>query len=172
MLTQQPPAPLPGNIRPVTPVLSRRGEFVPEVGKQITIDLGGELSRCDVIEVLGPDAIVAKVVNFVVDKSGHGHKKDSVIACMRIFNGLSEVWMPISDREVREAEAVDRLRQQVAAEQTRKAAEARGISPAPDAGVAADEIGSSPAAVPEDVPQGTEVRRVLGPRRSKVARRA
>lgn len=154
-----PPAPLPANLGPVTPFLAKRGEFVPTLGGGITLTLEGETVRAMITEVLSPDHIVAEVISITTGKAAHPYKKGSILACQRSQTDLGEVWVPIDERAVREQEAVERVRQQVAAEQTRKAAEARGVDLEPEVSA-------------EPVPRGTSElpRKVLGPRRSKVAR--
>lgn len=123
-----PPPGLPPRLQPVTPVLLRRGAFIPEVGKDITVSLPGEEARCKILEVLSPNAIVVECGMTANVAKLHNFIKGSKVAVQRDWLAeRGEVWVPIDERAVREQEAVDRMRQQVAAEQTRKAAEARGI---------------------------------------------
>ncbi len=155
----QPAVPLPGNLRPVQPFLARRGEFVPEVGKRLTLTLQGEVVGSEITEVINHDLVVAKITSIVTDKGGHGYRKDSVVPVQRKWNGMSEVWEPISDREVREQEAVDKAREMAQREQEQPIE----VEPEPE-----------PEVVAEAVPHGTEEprRKVLGPRRSKISKPA
>ena len=167
-----PPVPLPANLRPTQPFLARRGEFQPTLGGGITVTLEGEMVRCTVTEVLGPDHIVVEITSITTGKAPHAFRKGSILACQRSTSDLTEIWVPIDERSVREQEAVEKVRQQIAAEQTRRAAEQRGIDlktePQPEVEVSAvaGDIGSLAGTAPP-VPHGTKV---LGPRRSKVAR--
>ncbi len=126
-----PPPELPRGLGPVTPVLSRRGVFIPEVGKHLNVMLPGEIVRCEVTEVLSANAAVVTITSICIDKSGHGYKKDSVLAVQRSWDGMSEQWGPISDREIREREAIDRAREQIAAEEEAR----RELAASMDAGL-------------------------------------
>lgn len=176
-------AQLPPNLRPVTPHFSRRGEFVPEVGKNVTVDLGGETIRCEILEILSHDVIVVcvgtrdpqtgKIVGVVIDKTGHGIKAGSNIAVQRSTdNPLGiETWRPVNDREVREQEAIDRARAQVAAQVPTQVAPAERIEMPPPAIAQAVPPSEVPVtAVPHGTtgPDAEPPRKVLGPRRSKV----
>jgi hypothetical protein len=88
MADPTPPPRLPPELRPVTPVLARRGDFVPTEGATITITLPGEIVRAQVMELLSRDVIVVEIKSIVVDKAGHGFKTGSHLACKRSWNGL------------------------------------------------------------------------------------
>lgn len=150
---QAPQASLPHDLSPVQPVLAQRGRFRPEVGGSVSVTLDGEIVRVEVTQVHGPHAFIGRITSLVVDKSGHGFKRNSIVACQRKFNGLSETWEPISDREAREREA---------AELAVASLKAPPQAPEPS------DVEDAPAPVQTDAPP----RKVLGPRRSKVARSA
>src|SRR5215469_11244547 len=91
------PAPPPApdhRLRPVTPVLARRNEYVPAVGSFLDVMLPGENVRTRVEEAHGRD----------------------VIAVQRAHNGLSEIWEPVSRRDVEMREEAARLAEAAAAE--------------------------------------------------------
>ena len=172
-----PPPVLPGRIRPVIPVLARRGEFMPQVDETMSVDLGGEIVAAKVIQVLSDDVIVVEVTGLVIDKAGHGYKKGSTVPMQRTWNGLQEVWTPISERATREKEHLERIKRQIMREEAQKAA----------AMVRHPEIVGQQLVLPvdqvtgtniDDKPAGTNIddkpvnapRKVLGPRRSKIAR--
>jgi len=159
-------ATLPAQLRPVTP--GQPGNYMPEVGKHITVDLGGEMIRCTVEEVLGPDAIAVligtldpmtgKVVGVVMDKTNHGFKIGSRTGVMRSRDELGqEIWKPISLREVLEKEALDKFRADHQSP-SRRTVE----MPAP--AIVHPDVSRETTVAPEE-PR----KKVLGPRRSRVS---
>jgi len=167
--------PLPSHLQPVVPVLARRGVYTPQIGKKMSVDLGGEIVEAEVTQVFSHDVIVIKVTGIVVDKSNHGFKKGSVVPMQRSWNGLQEVWIPISERETREREHLERIERQVKAdeEEKRRAAMARQAQPPEPPPPDPVSIQLDDNRPPEPVGADAEMsapRRVLGPRRSRIAR--
>ena len=161
-----PPPPPHGNLRPIIPVLARRGEFMPRVDGPMSVDLGAEIVATKVLQVLSEDVVVVEVTGIVVDKSGHGYKKGSVVPIQRTWNGLQEIWVPISERATREREHLEAVKRQVAADNEAKrqaANRAAQQQPEPQAEEAA-EVAVAEAEVVN------QPRKVLGPRRSKITR--
>jgi hypothetical protein len=110
---------MPGN--PITPIMTQRGTFVPEVGRRMVVALPGEHCTCEVEEATSDDVIVVKLTGIVINKAGHGYKAGDVIACQRAVNDLNiEEWQPISEREVRMREDATRLAR-MAVENSRRA---------------------------------------------------
>jgi hypothetical protein len=107
-----PPPGLPGRLDPVTPVLGQRNKFMPQAGGRLQVDLGGEIVSTHVEEVISRDVVVCKITSIVVDKSNHGYKTGMVVPVQRGFNGLSETWQVMSDRAIREAETIERVRRE------------------------------------------------------------
>jgi len=173
-----PPPPLPSHLQPVIPVLARRGVHVPKVDETMSVDLGGEIVSAKVKRLFSRDVILVEVTGIVVDKANHGYKKGSNVPMQRSWNGLQEVWIPVSERETREKEHIERIERQVAAEEAekRRAAMARQAPPPEPPPPPPDPVGIQldDNRPPEPVGADAEMsapRRVLGPRRSHVARR-
>src|SRR5215467_15828313 len=89
--------PPPSHLQPVVPVLSRRGEFLPTVGREMSIDVGGEIVSAKVTDIITRDAIVVEIIGIVVDKANHGYRKGSVIPVQRTWNGMQEVCLFFND---------------------------------------------------------------------------
>lgn len=155
-----PAPPLPSHLQPITPTFARRGEFMPQEGGRLMVTLPGEIVESKVVEVLDKDVVVVKVVGMVIDKAAHGIKKDSIIVVKRIDNGLQEVWEHITDREIRERQAVEDAREAVRAKHAREAEEALAAADAP----------ATEAAAP--VPRGTRPAAKKTVKRALAAKRA
>jgi hypothetical protein len=174
MADAQPPHPMMQGGRPVaaSPILphhARRGEFMPEIGKPMNITLPGETVRGEVEDIFGDDIITVRLTGIVMGKGGHTHKTNDLIAVRRVDTPLGEKWEPISDREVREQEERDRAARaaHVAPRGPVVAPEAAAVAPPVDLAEAA---AFPPRPQPVDPAPAAEPRRVLGPRRSKIAR--
>lgn len=156
---------------PITPHHARRGQFMPQVGGQISIGLPGETVRGVVEEVYGPDVLLARITGIVMGKTGHAYKTNDMIALHRVSTDISERWEPVSDREVREQEERERAQRAAlaAAPQPVVAPPAPVVAaPAPDI---ADTASFPPRPDTEPAPEPEpEHKRVLGPRRTKIAR--
>lgn len=120
-----PVPPLSGRVGPVTPVLSRRHEYLPTEGSWLVVSLPGEDTRSKVIEVKSRDVIIVELVGHVgVVRGGHQYKAGDTVAVQRGESDgrLNEIWTPISEREVRMREDAERLAA-AAVEQTAPAPE-------------------------------------------------
>ncbi len=103
---------LPTRLGPVVPVFAQRGKFVPTVGRQMPISLPGEIVMAKVLDVASNDVATVEIVGVVMGKSGHGLRTKDPVAVQRTIDDLgSEVWTPISEREVRMRETAARLAQ-------------------------------------------------------------
>jgi hypothetical protein len=107
-----PAPPISGRVGPVIPVLGRRYEYLPTVGSWLVVSLPGEDVRTKVIEVKSRDVIVVELVGHVgVVRGGHQYKTRDILAVQRgeSEGRLNEIWIPISEREVRMREDAERL---------------------------------------------------------------
>ena len=141
----------------VTHFAARHGEFEPQKGGFLTVDLGEEKTRAEILNVVSRDVVTARISGPVLDKSGHGYRKDGVIAVRRDRDRMGiETWVPVSLRAVTEAEEAAALAER----------EADRLRPKPE------EEMEEPASVElvtatEPEPSAPE-RRFLGARRSRV----
>lgn len=119
-----PPPMLPRGIRPIVPVLGRRGEFEPTACKNgpeckgcighLTVMLPAEQVRSRITEVLSRDCVVVELGLVMMTKE-HSYRRGQKIAVQRTWTPEAlERWEPIDERAVREAEAIERVRAQVA----------------------------------------------------------
>jgi hypothetical protein len=107
------PAPLiSARVGPVTPVLGRRHEYVPTLGSGLTVSLPGEDVRSIVTKVHTRDVVQVELIGHVgVVRGGHQYKTKDTVAVQRgeSEGHLNEIWVPISEREVRMREDAERL---------------------------------------------------------------
>jgi hypothetical protein len=119
----------PSNLGPIVPVLAQRGKFTPEVGRQMPVHLLGEIVMTRVLEVTSPDVLVVEITGMVMGKTGHGLRTKDHIAVQRTIGELeTEIWAPVSEREVTMRETAARLAH---AEADRRQAEAAAMAPRP-----------------------------------------
>src|SRR5580765_5660854 len=71
---------------PVTPVLTQRGVFIPEVGRRMVLALPGENVSGEVVERLSDDVLVMKITGIVLNKAGHGYRTNDHVPCERGVN--------------------------------------------------------------------------------------
>lgn len=161
-------------LEPVVPYLQRhkrlqledpdpQGRTPPQ---KLTIKLPGEDVRAEVCEVCHADAAIVTITGTPMMPHHQYKKNERVIVRRAIGDHGVEVWKVVSEREIASIEAVDRMardERRAAAE----AAQAKSALAAP-AEIQAPETVQSAA---ESIPTGiTERRKVLGPRRSKIAK--
>ena len=94
---------------PVLPHHARRGTYVPVTGQFLTIDLPGEQTRARVEEVFGHNVVQVRL-GIIMTRGSHEYKTNDPVAVERNFNGLSEIWTPISKRQTMEREAREAAR--------------------------------------------------------------
>lgn len=145
---------------PVEPFTTQRRRYKPQVGHVITLDLPGERIRAEIQGVVSDDAVVAKIVGTPVAKTPHGYQRNDTVCCRRgVAEGIgTECWQVISERELQQADAVARFERE---ERERAEAAERERQQA-----AAAERGEPVTSVTEE-----PKRKMLGPRRSKIARK-
>lgn len=117
---------LSGRVGPVTPMLARRGEYLPTEGGFVVISLPGEDVRAKVMEIKSRDVLIVELIGHVgVIRGGHQYKSGDTVAVQRgeAAGHLKEVWQPISEREVRMKEEAERMA---------AAAVERAAAPAPE----------------------------------------
>lgn len=103
----QPPG-LPQGTGAVLPVHARRGSFVPTVGGYLNVVLPGEIVRTEVEQVLTRDVVMVRIKTVTMHNASHTLKFGDPIAVQRHVGELSEEWVPINDREVREREEMEK----------------------------------------------------------------
>lgn len=111
-------APKAPKLNPVVPIHARRNSFIPQAAVDpkrpephnfLNVTLPGEVVRCIVIERFSDDVFLCVIQGVVLGKTGHTYKSGDKVAVQRSQqNDLSEIWVPISDREVQEREERER----------------------------------------------------------------
>lgn len=148
--------------QPVSPYLTRKREYEPKVGDLMTLEMPGDRGRGEVTKVITPNVVNVILTTVPVGRNPMGYAKGQEMQVRRSVLELTgvECWEVVSDREVRQAEALRQLeaeaREQYRFEEEQRIADQRER----------DLRYGDPADGPVHQP-----RRVLGPRRSKVTKR-
>lgn len=152
----------------IVPAFARHGVFVPQEGGKLNIMLPGELVGSLVLKIVGRDVAIIELAVYndrngvkkkgaVLGKS-HIYQPGDILTCQRTIDEMGvEQWVPVERKH--DIDAAERLAAEIASEPSQLAP---GATDPPEA--AAPEIGSGPAAEPE------EPKKVLGPRRSRMKR--
>ena len=103
-----------GPLEAVTPHLTQRRRYQPEVGHKITIDFPGERSRAEIKRVFNQDNVVVELLAAPVGKGGTNYTKGEILVCRRGFNETLgvETWNVVTDRKLDEEAAIARLEQE------------------------------------------------------------
>lgn len=72
----------------------------PKVGNEITVELTGERTRAEIIKVMSPTTVIAKLLRYTTSRD-HGRHKGDLVACRFEEGalGLSE-WRVLKEREL------------------------------------------------------------------------
>lgn len=151
------PAPLP-----VSPYLTRKKEYMPEVGHIIVLEMPGDRGRAEVIRVATEDTVVVKLLTVPVGRNPLGLMKGDQAFARRGTVELTgvECWTIVSEREMQQAESI--LRLEADAKLRVKLEEEQRIAAQRERDLRHGDPADGPISQP---------RRVLGPRRNKISKR-
>ncbi len=127
----------------IIPAHARRGDYVPTIGSFLQVTLPGEIVRTEVLELYGRDAALVKIISVVLGKGGAMQRTGDTVAVKRSATEFNEIWVPISDREVREDEErrkAERFAKEEAERRAREDAERQAALEAQPVGEAHPEV--------------------------------
>jgi hypothetical protein len=102
------------------PVNFRRGEWTPSAwdpagpdnqpNSRLTIALPGEFAVATCIKVVSPNAVVAQLGPCMMTGKGHDYKAKDIALVRREADGMGgERWVAVSERELMQAETIQRF---------------------------------------------------------------
>lgn len=95
----------------VSPYMTRRGRYVPKVGDKITLDLPGEKTRAEIKGVVTPDIVLVELLSVPLSRAASVEfKKGDLVQARRSLGDHDiETWQVITERELQQQEARNRL---------------------------------------------------------------
>ena len=75
--------------------------YEPQAGMMATVNLPGEVTRAEIVKVLGPTVVLVKLAHFTTAKLQHGYSAGDKIACRLKESPLGQViWEAIPESEL------------------------------------------------------------------------
>lgn len=83
----------------------QQGVYRPQVGTVTTVDLPGERTRAEIVNVVADDAIIARLQSFTVSRE-HRYKKGDLVPCRLVMGPMNQkIWQAVDEAELARAPA-------------------------------------------------------------------